>query len=297
MKVLVSGARGMIGSVLVPELERNGHTVTRLTRSESAPGDAIRWNPSAGSMDVSRLEGTEAIVHLAGENIQGRWTPQKKARIRESRVRGTRLLAESLARLSEKPKVMVCASASGYYGNRGNELLTEESEPGSMFLSEVCREWEAAAEPARQSGIRVVNTRFGIILSPKGGALGRTLPVFKLGAGGRLGSGRQWWSWVVIDDVVDAILHALDTDSLSGPVNVASPNPLTNAEYTKILGRVLERPTLFPVPAPALRLALGQVADELLLVSFRMEPAKLKETGYSFRYPELEGALKHLLGR
>ncbi len=297
MKVLVSGARGLVGSALVPELERSGHIVTRLTRSESAPGEAIRWDPSAGSMDVSQLEGTQAVVHLAGENIQDRWTPQKKARIRESRVRGTRLLAESLARLSEKPEVMVCASASGYYGNRGNELLTEESAPGSMFLSEVCREWEAAADPARQAGIRVVNTRFGIVLSPREGALGRTLPVFKLGAGGRLGSGRQWWSWVAIDDVVGAILHSLNTDSLSGPVNVASPNPLTNAEYTQILGRVLERPTLFLVPAPALRLALGQVADELLLVSFRMEPAKLKETGYNFRYPELEGALRHLLGR
>jgi uncharacterized protein (TIGR01777 family) len=192
---------------------------------------------------------------------------------------------------------MVSASASGYYGDRGNELLSEESAPGSNFLAGVCQEWEAAANPARQVGVRVVHPRFGIVLSTAGGALATTLPIFRLGLGGKIGSGRQYWSWVVIDDVVGTILHALEEDSLKGPVNVAVPEPLTNAEYTRTLGRVLGRPTIFPLPAPAARVMLGQVADELLLASQRIEPARLKETGYSYRYPELEGALRYLLGR
>src|SRR3712207_6401135 len=215
----------------------------------------------------------------------------------ESRREGTRLLSETIAGLPEPPEVLISASAVGYYGDRGNELLREESEPGSDFLAEVCRAWEAAADPAREAGIRVVHPRNGIVLSTEGGALARTLPIFKLGGGGRIGSGRQWWSWVAIDDVVGAILHALTDDSAAGPVNVVSPNPLTNAEYTRVLGKVLNRPTIFPLPAPAARLALGEVADALLLASQRVEPAKLKDTGYEFRYPELEGALRHLLGR
>jgi uncharacterized protein (TIGR01777 family) len=297
MNVLISGATGLIGSVLIPALEAGGHRVTRLTRSPKGNED-IGWDPSAGEMDTSRLEGIDAVVHLAGESIaEGRWTPAKKARILESRTRGTRLLAEKVAGFPEPPRAMVSASAVGYYGDRGNELLREESEPGSDFLAEVCRAWEAAADPAREAGIRVVHTRFGLVLSTKGGALARTLPIFKLGGGGRIGSGRQWWSWVAIDDVVGAILHALTNGSVEGSVNVGSPNPLTNAEYTKILGKVLNRPTIFPLPASAARLALGEVADALLLASQRMEPAKLKETGYEFRYPELEGALRHLLRR
>jgi uncharacterized protein (TIGR01777 family) len=206
-------------------------------------------------------------------------------------------LAETLAGLPAPPSVMVSASAIGYYGDRSDELLTEESGPGSNFLSRVSQEWEAAADPAREAGIRVVHPRFGIVLSTNGGALGTTLPIFKLGGGGRIGSGRQWWSWVAIDDVAGAIFHALTTDSVSGPMNVGSPNPVTNAEYTRTLGRLLNRPTVFPLPALAARLILGQVADELLLASARVEPAKLKETGYEFRYPELESALRHLLGR
>jgi uncharacterized protein len=296
MNVLISGATGLIGSVLIPELEAGGHRITRLTRSPEGDDD-IRWDPSAGKIDGT-LEGIDAVVHLAGESIaEGRWTPEKKRRIMESRKEGTRLLAETLAELPTPPKVMVSASAVGYYGDRGNELLREDSRPGSDFLAEVCQAWEAAADPARQAGIRVVHPRFGIVLSPKGGALGRTLPIFKLGGGGRIGSGRQWWSWVALDDVVGAILHALTNDPVEGPVNVGSPNPLTNAEYTRVLGRVLNRPTIFPLPAPAARLALGEVADALLLASQRMEPARLKETGYEFRYPELEDALRHLLGR
>jgi uncharacterized protein (TIGR01777 family) len=297
MKVLISGATGLIGSALIPELESGGHQITRLTRSPGSGSD-VGWNPDAGEIDASRLEGHDAVVHLAGESIgEGRWTPEKKRRIRESRTKGTRLLAETIASLPEPPRVMVSASAVGYYGDRGNELLREDSGPGSDFLAEVCKAWEAAADPAREAGMRVVHLRNGIVLSTEGGALARTLPIFKLGGGGRIGSGRQWWSWVAIDDVVGAIVHALTDDSVEGPVNVGSPNPLTNAEYTRVLGKVLNRPTIFPLPAPAARLMLGEVADALLLASQRIEPAKLKETGYEFRYPELEGALRHLLGR
>ena len=297
MKVLISGATGLIGSVLIPELESGGHQITRLTRSPGSGGD-VGWNPDVGEIDASRLEGHDAVVHLAGESIgEGRWTPEKKRRIRESRTKSTRLLAETIANLPEPPRVMVSASAVGYYGDRGNELLREDSGPGSDFLAEVCKAWEAAADPAREAGMRVVHLRNGIVLSTEGGALARTLPIFKLGGGGRIGSGRQWWSWVAMDDVVGAIVHALTDDSVEGPVNVGSPNPLTNAEYTRVLGKVLNRPTIFPLPAPAARLMLGEVADALLLASQRMEPAKLKETGYEFRYPELEGALRHLLGR
>ena len=298
MDVLVSGSTGLIGSAVVSALKGEGHRVRRLTRSgDASENDVVRWDPSAGEIDAERIEGVDAVVHLAGENIVGRWTDAKKARIRESRVRGTRLLAETLAGLPEPPAVMVSASATGYYGDRGNELLTEESAPGDSFLAGVGQEWEAAADPAREAGVRVVHPRIGIVLSTEGGALATTLPIFKLGAGGKIGSGRQYWSWIAIDDVVGAVLHALREDSLEGPVNVTVPDPPTNAEYTRTLGRVLGRPTVFPLPAPVARIVLGQLADELLLASQRIEPARLKVTGYSYRYPELEGALRHLLGR
>ncbi len=297
MDVLVSGSTGLVGSALVPALTNEGHRVVRLTRSGDGGDGIVTWDPSAGTIDAARLEGIDAVVHLAGENIVGRWTSAKKARIRDSRVWGTRLLAETLAGLSAPPKVMVSTSATGYYGDRGNELLREESAPGANFLAGVCQEWEAAAEPAREAGVRVVHPRFGVVLSPEGGALGTTLPIFKLGGGGRIGSGNQYWPWVALDDVVGAVLHCLTTESLEGPVNVGVYDPPTNAQYTRTLGRVLNRPTIFPLPAPAARLMLGQVADELLLASQRVEPAKLRETGYTFRYPELEGALRHLLGR
>ena len=297
MKVLISGATGLIGSVLIRELESGGHRTTRLTRSPGSSED-VGWDPSSGTIDASRIEGHDAVVHLAGENIgEGRWTQEKKRRILESRREGTRLLAETIAGLPEPPRVMVSASAVGYYGDRGNELLREDSAPGSDFLAEVCKAWEAAADPAREAGVRVVHPRNGIVLSTEGGALARTLPIFKLGGGGRIGSGRQWWSWVAIDDVAGAYVHALTDDSIEGPLNVGSPNPLTNAEYTKVMGKVLNRPTVFPLPAAAARLMLGEVADALLLASQRVEPAKLEETGYEFRYPELEGALRHLIGR
>lgn len=297
MDVLVSGSTGLIGSALVSALEESGHRVRRLTRSGGSSEDVVRWDPSAGEIDAGRIEGVDAVVHLAGENIVGRWTDAKKARIRDSRVRGTRLLSDTLARLPTPPAVMISASASGYYGDRGNELLSEESAPGDNFLAGVGQEWEAAADPAREAGVRVVHPRIGIVLSTEGGALGTTLPIFKLGVGGKIGSGRQYWSWIAIDDVVGAILHVLTENSLEGPVNVTVPDPPTNAEYTRVLGRVLGRPTVFPLPAPVARIMLGQLADELLLASQRIEPARLKETGYSYRYPELEGALRHLLGR
>jgi uncharacterized protein (TIGR01777 family) len=294
MNVLMSGATGLIGSALTPELEARGHGVRRLTRRPRAEGD-VGWDLDAGTIGGD-LSGTEAVVHLAGESIaEGRWTQEKKRRISESRQKGTRLLAEKIAGLETPPSVMVSASAIGYYGDRGNELLTEESEPGELFLSRVCREWEGGADPAREAGVRVVHPRFGIVLSTEGGALGTTLPIFKLGGGGRIGSGRQYWSWVSLDDVVGAIVHAIETDGLSGPANVVAPDPPTNAEYTKVLGHVLGRPTFFAVPAPAARVALGGMADELLLASARVEPAKLEETGYEYRYPELEDALRHLL--
>ena len=256
----------------------------------------MRWDPSAGTIEADRLEGIDAVVHLAGEGIaDGRWTAQKKARIMESRKQGTRLLAEAIAGLGTPPRVMVSTSAIGYYGDRGNELLRETSEPGDLFLSGVCVEWEKAADPAREAGIRVVHPRIGIVLTLKGGALRQTLPVFKLGLGGKIGSGRQYWAWVSLDDVVDSMIYSVEADDLEGPVNVVAPDPPTNAEYTKVLGRVLNRPTIFPLPAPAARLMLGEVADELLLPSARVEPAKLKEAGYEYRHPELEGAFRHLL--
>ena len=297
MDVLVSGATGLIGSAIVSALREKEYRVRRLTRSGGSSKDAVAWDPLAGTIDTVGLEGVDAVVHLAGESVMGRWTSAKKARIRNSRVQGTRLLSETIAGLPGPPGVMVCASATGYYGDRGNELLREESDPGNNFLAGVCREWEAAADPARAAGVRVVHPRFGIVLSPEGGALGTTLPIFKLGGGGRIGSGRQYWPWIAVDDVVGATIHALDSESLSGALNVTVPDPPTNEEYTKTLGYVLGRPTVFPLPAPAARLALGQVADELLLASQRVEPARLRESGYSYRYPELEGALRYLLER
>jgi uncharacterized protein len=299
MNVLISGATGLVGSALIPELEAKGHSTTRLTRSPKRAGD-VGWDPDAGTIGGD-LEGTEAVVHLAGESIfsgpTDRWTSQKKRRILDSRVKGTRLLAEEISSLTTPPGVMISMSAVGFYGSRGDEVLTEGSSSGGDFLAEVCREWEAAAEPAREAGIRVVHPRLGIVLSPEGGALGTTLPIFKLGGGGKVGSGEQWWSWVSLDDVIGAIVHAIENDAVEGPVNVGSPNPMTNADYTKVLGKVLGRPTIFPLPAPAARIMLGEVADALLLSSQRMEPAKLNSTGYTFRYPELEGALRHLLGK
>src|SRR5208337_437385 len=243
------------------------------------------------------LEDFDAVVHLAGESIVGRWTAEKKARILESRVKGTRLLCESLAHLRDRPLVLVSASAIGYYGDRGNQVLDEESSAGSLFLSEVARAWELATEPARRNGIRVVNLRIGFVLSKAGGGLATMLLPFKLGIGGRVGSGRQYLSWIAIDDVVGAISHSILSDAMHGPVNAVAPNPVTNREFTKTLGSVLWRPTIFPLPVFAAHRMFGEMADNLLLASTRVEPGRLLATGYEFQFPQLEGALRHVLGK
>jgi len=299
MRVLLSGSSGLVGSALIPVLTGSGHQVVRLVRSQpSSEASEVRWDPEAGQIDATGLKGVDAAVHLAGESIAaGRWTAAKKARILESRVKGTRLIAETLAGLKPVPKILVSASAVGYYGDRGEETLREESASGSMFLSEVCRQWEAATEPAAAAGVRVVLLRSGIMLSATDGALPRLLTPFRLGVGGTLGSGKQFMSWIAIDDVVGVIMHALTTEALRGPVNGVAPQPVTNREFTKTLGRVLGRPTLFPMPAFAARLAFGQMADELLLASQRVESARLLASGFQFRFPDLEGALRHLLGK
>ncbi len=298
MKILVTGATGLVGTEVVALLGSAGHEVFRLTRKPPKEANDLRWNPDAGEIPKARLEGLDAVVHLAGENIaEARWSPEVKERIRKSRVQGTKLLCETLAQLQSPPKTLICASAIGFYGNRGDEVLTEASPPGTGFLPDLCREWEAAAEPARQKGIRVVHLRIGVVLSPKGGALAKMLTPFKLGLGGVIGNGRQYWSWIAVDDVAGAVLHALSHAEIAGPVNVVSPNPTTNYDFTKTLGGVLHRPTIFPMPAFAARLALGEMADDLLLGSNRVVPERLQQTGYPFRCPTLEFALRHLLGK
>jgi uncharacterized protein len=296
MNILVTGASGLIGSALLPLLGGDGHRVTRLVRSQPRPGDlAVQWDPARGIIDANSLEGLDGVVHLAGEPVGERWTAEKKARIRDSRVKGTRLLCDTLVQRSTPPKVLVCASAIGYYGDRGAAVLTEESAAGTGFLADVCRAWEGATEPARQKGIRVVNLRFGVVLSASGGALAKMLPPFRMGVGGILGSGKQYMSWVTLDDTVGAIRHALLTEPLHGPTNATTPHPVTNEEFTKTLGKVLGRPTLVPLPAFAARLMFGEMADELMLASARVQPTKLLATAYTFRYPELEAGLRHLL--
>jgi uncharacterized protein (TIGR01777 family) len=298
MKIAITGCNGLIGRALAAFLSTGGHDVVRVVRKQGrAADDEIRWDPAAGRLDASALEGIDAVVHLAGESIASRWTAAKKAAIRNSRVDGTRLLAGKLAELSRPPKTLVCASAIGYYGDRGSTVLEEDAAPGGGFLAEVCREWEAAADPARQAGIRVAHPRFGVVLSPAGGALATLLTPFRLGLGGVVGSGDQYMSWIALDDVVGALHHTLMTAELAGAVNVAAPHPVTNREFTRTLGEVLSRPTILPLPAFAARLALGEMADELLLSSTRVAPARLAATGYEFRFPELENALRHLLGR
>jgi uncharacterized protein len=293
-KVLVSGASGLIGSALLPALQSNGYEVTRLVRGAASGKSDIAWDPSR-PLAAESGSGFDAVIHLAGESIVGRWTEAKKLRVRESRAQGTRNLAEALAAASQRPRVFISASAIGYYGDRGDETLREESSSGSGFLPEVCRAWEAAAEPATKAGIRTAQVRFGVVLSELGGALRKMLPPFRMGLGGNMGSGRQWMSWIDINDVVGAIQHAMKTDALRGPVNVVGPNPVRNSEFTKTLASVLSRPAMFPMPAFAARLVFGQMADELLLASQQVEPAKLLSTGYVFRKPELRSAFENIL--
>ena len=297
MNILLSGSSGLVGRALITFLTTKGHVVTRLLRQQSGPDD-VRWDPDRGTVEIESLEGFEAVIHLAGESIaSGRWTATKKERIYRSRVEGTRLLSQALSRLQRPPKVLLCASAIGFYGDRGDARLSEGSSAGSLFLSNLCRDWESATQPAVEKGIRVVSLRFGIILSADGGALAQMLLPFRLGLGGKIGSGNQYMSWIAIDDVLGVIQHALTTEAVRGPVNVVAPQAVTNEEYTRTLGRVLGRPTLFPIPAFAARLAFGEMADELLLASTRVEPVQLQKTGYRFHDPQLEGALRHLIGK
>ena len=297
MEIAISGSTGLIGSELVKALNARGHKVRRLVRSENEMGaDNILWNPRQGIRDLYRLEGIDGFVNLSGENIGSRrWTRRRKKELYQSRVESTRLLVDRVGRLQKKPSVFVNASAVGYYGDRGDEILDEKSDPGEGLLAEICQAWESEARRSNDKGMRAVFTRFGVVLSARGGALAKMLPIFKLGAGGRLGSGKQWMSWIAISDVVAVIIHMLEKGDLQGPVNVVSPNPVQNDQFTKVLGKVLHRPTIFPAPALALTLALGQMANELLLFSQRVKPVELERTSFQFGYPDLESALREVL--
>lgn len=303
MKVIVTGSTGLVGRALVRSLLADGYEVTRLVRGDAqgfkAPGTAaVHWDPERGEIDAPSLEGHDAAVHLAGENVgEGRWDEEKKRRILESRVKGTSLLAGALAGLSAKPRVLVSASATGFYGDRGAEILREESASGSDFLSDVCREWEKASLQASQAGIRVVHLRIGVVLAGEGGALQKMLTPFKLGLGGKVGSGGQYMSWITLEDLIGVIRRAVEDESWRGPFNAVAPQQVTNGEFTKALGHALGRPTIFAVPAFAARLAFGETADALLLASTRVEPARLKEVGFEFKHPEIEGALRSVLGK
>ena len=289
MKILVSGSHGLVGKALLRSLTSDGHDVVRLERG-------VQWHTDRGEMDANQLEGFDAVVHLAGESIaSGRWTDEKKRAIRDSRVNGTALLSTTLSQLSRPPAVFLSASAIGYYGDRGDELLTESSPPGKDFLAGVCVEWENATRPAVEKGIRTACARFGIILDSHGGALSKMLTPFRMGIGGRIGDGKQWMSWIALDDVVKGLKFVILDQSINGAVNFVAPNPVTNAEFTKTLGRVISRPTLFPIPEFGARLAFGEMADALLLSSQRVEPGVLKDKTFLFSWPTLETALRNIL--
>lgn len=297
MKVLISGGSGLVGSALTQSLRADGHSVFHFVRPgrTPAPGD-VRWDPSQATVDVPALEGYDAIVHLSGASISGgRWTEQRKKELRSSRVDSTRVLVDSLERLKQPPRVFVCASAIGYYGSRGDELLTESSGCGNDFLALLCRAWEGEAARAAARGVRTVMARFGVVLATQGGALPRMLTPFKLGVGGRLGSGKQWMSWVALEDVVQILRTAIADQKMQGPVNLVAPQPVQNAEFTRVLAKVLHRPAIFPAPAIALRLVLGQMADGLLLASQRVQPEKLTASGYMFHHESLQPALQAIL--
>lgn len=307
MKFAVTGSHGLVGSALLAELKSQGHSPIRIVRQKSAASgvDSIYWNPTLRDNDLASHEealrqfaGVQGIVHLAGENIASRWNDEQKAKIRSSRIESTRALATDLLTVSNssnsKPP-LICASAIGFYGDRGDELLTEQSAPGKGFLADLCRDWEKEARAAEKNQIRVVNLRLGVVLSTKGGALSKMLLPFQLGAGGQIGSGKQYMSWIALDDVIAAIIKCLTDVELSGPVNIVAPNPVTNLEFTKALGRVLARPTIMPLPAFAARLVMGEMADELLLASSRVIPEKLEQRGFQFKYPLVNEAMQHAI--
>src|ERR1051326_4045218 len=295
MKILIGGASGLVGTALVQALRNEGTEVTRLVRSTPRENE-IEWHPNSERINLCGLEGFDAVINLAGESIaEGRWTDEKKRKIRDSRVNGTHLLSEAISSLASKPRTFLCASATGFYGDRDDENLDETSESGKGFLAGVCRDWERATDPASEAGVRVVNLRLGPILAREGGMLSKMLTPFKMGMGGKVGSGKQFISWVAIDDVVGATKLALADESIRGPLNIVSPNPVTNEQFTRTLGEVLSRPTVMSIPAFAARLAFGEMADEMLLVSQRVRPRKLSEAGYQFKYSNLEAALRHYL--
>ena len=301
MRVAIAGASGLVGSALCAFLEERGHRVLRLVRqstndSAAVSPDEISWNPESGTIDAAALQGVDALIHLGGASIAKRWTAKHKARIHSSRVDSTRLLSETLARLEHGPRAFLCASAVGFYGDRGDEELTEQSASGGGFLANVCRAWEDATEPARNAGIRVVNLRLGMVLSAAGGALATMLPPFRIGLGGVLGSGRQYVSWISLHDVVRAIEFLLHSE-IEGPANFTAPRPVDNRTFTKTLGHALGRPTIAPAPAFAIRLALGEMGKNLLLGSTRAIPAKLEQAGFRFAHPDLEAALQFELSR
>jgi uncharacterized protein (TIGR01777 family) len=296
MKILVGGSSGLVGTALIKSLEAQGHEIFRLVRHAPNSKAEVEWSPDRYSIALARIEGFDAVVNLAGESIaEGRWTDQKKRKIRESRVKGTKLLGDALANLTKPPQTFICASAIGYYGNRGDEILTEASAPGEDFLADVCVEWEKATALATEKGIRVVNARFGVILDVNGGALKKMLPPFRMGLGGKVGSGKQWMSWIALDDVISGLNFALNNGSLRGPTNFVAPNPVTNAEFTKTLGKVLSRPTLLPIPAFGVRLAFGEMGEALLLGGQRVAPKALLGAGYDFKHPEVGPALAQIL--
>lgn len=298
MKILVTGASGLLGAALVPFLQNAGHEVKRaVRRREKESFDTIFWDPNSPIANYADFEGFDAVINLSGENLFSgfRWNEAKKRKILDSRVKATQSLCSCFELLKFPPKILINGSAIGYYGNRGADIVTEYSSKGTGFLSDVCVQWEEATEPAKQIGVRVVLLRTGVVLTPTGGALGRMLLPFKLGLGGLLGTGEQYMSWITLDDWLRAILHALVNNTLKGAINIDTPYPVTNAEYTKTLGRVLKRPTVLPVPATLARFVFGELADEVLLSSTRAIPARLQETGFVFKYPQLESALQHLL--
>jgi uncharacterized protein (TIGR01777 family) len=295
MRILISGATGLIGSALTRAASAAGHTIVPLTRRQGIPS-SVRWDPEAGTLDHAGLEGSDAAVHLAGESIASRrWTAAQKTRILNSRVKGTELLASALSKMNRRPSVMISASAVGVYGDRADTKLTEATSPGSDFLANVCREWERATTAASGAGIRVVHLRTGVVLAKEGGALPKMVTPFKVGLGGRIGSGKQYMSWIDLEDEAQVILHCLQKESLQGPVNSVGPSAVTNAEFTKTLGRVLSRPSVLPLPAPVARLILGEMAEGLLLSSQRVEPTKLLSSGYVFRHTNLEETLRRIL--